>query len=599
VHVWSVPGGTKRRTIDFGATSSWQVGPGRLFSETEVPGRPGLLDLRSWVLPDGEVEALGRVDTAVLNATSSAFEPHGRSWLYTSGATTRMIPLPVGRGEGRVFSRHPRNVRVYAPVGRSDVLVQQDDSGENRILVFPEGASPVTRILPRPESAPVDVVADSSARWLQGDLQEDAKLRLWDTTALPGEQPLELRRDGSWYAAAAALDPAARVAVASTHRLTRLTFWPLPATQPHVVGGYKEWKRTLAFSLDNRWLASSWGDRRLRLWPLPGSGSTEIRILAAPSLWWLGLAFDPRGRYLFAVGEQAEAWIVPLDGSPGRRLSGGSPETLFYGAAVSPGGRRVATGFGYGKGTRTLRVFDVDTGAARVFDLPVPAPPLDVSPTAVTGYEGGIFSVAFVDDSTLYTAGHGGVRRWNLDTGAHALIRPCASDQTAGFGLLTSDRRQILSCCAALRDFSSSISCALTDATGGGSSHLQGFADVIPRVGATRGPIVALAGTEGAIRIGLLSGGPPHLLLGHAGQVDELAISPDLKWLASTGEDNTLRLWPMPDLSKPPLHALPHGQLVTKLKSLTNLRAVRDPKSSTGWAIELGPFPGWKDTSSW
>jgi hypothetical protein len=29
----------------------------------------------------------------------------------------------------------------------------------------------------------------------------------------------------------------------------------------------------------------------------------------------------------------------------------------------------------------------------------------------------------------------------------------------------------------------------------------------------------------------------------------------------------------MPDLAKPPLHALPHDALVAKLKALTNLRA--------------------------
>ena len=67
----------------------------------------------------------------------------------------------------------------------------------------------------------------------------------------------------------------------------------------------------------------------------------------------------------------------------------------------------------------------------------------------------------------------------------------------------------------------------------------------------------------------------------------------------TAGEDKTLRLWPMPDLDKPPLHTLPQAELVTKLRSLTNLRAVRDAKSATGWTIEIGPFPGWKDVPAW
>ncbi len=48
-------------------------------------------------------------------------------------------------------------------------------------------------------------------------------------------------------------------------------------------------------------------------------------------------------------------------------------------------------------------------------------------------------------------------------------------------------------------------------------------------------------------------------------------------------------------VDKPPLHTLPHDELLAKLHSLTNLRAVRDPTSSTGWTIELGPFPGWRE----
>jgi WD40 repeat protein len=113
------------------------------------------------------------------------------------------------------------------------------------------------------------------------------------------------------------------------------------------------------------------------------------------------------------------------------------------------------------------------------------------------------------------------------------------------------------------------------------------------------GRVAATGDQDGVVRVGRLSGDTPHLLYGHEGPVQHVAISPDLKWVASTGEDDTLRLWPMPDLGKPPLHALPHGELVAKLRSLTNIRAVRDPESSTGWTIELEPFPGWDELPTW
>jgi hypothetical protein len=69
--------------------------------------------------------------------------------------------------------------------------------------------------------------------------------------------------------------------------------------------------------------------------------------------------------------------------------------------------------------------------------------------------------------------------------------------------------------------------------------------------------------------------------------------------VASVGEDHTLRLWPMPDLSKPPLHSLPREELFATLHSLTNLRAVRDASSPAGWKVEVAPFPGWRDVPTW
>ncbi len=611
VHVWKLPEGKKLRTIDFGAVSYWQVGPGHLFAETPESASSeeyaGSRLLRRWSLPDGEPEVIGRIDSQKLGMTSSAFEPRGRGWFYTVGKTTWFMPFPLGCRGDEVFSRHQANVEIFSIYRRAEVLGQHDDSGENRLLFFPESGAPLTTILPKPISAPVSVFAVTSREWVSGAPREDAKLLLWRMTALPGARPLELRREGSWYGASFAVDPEDRLAVASTHNMSRLTFWRLRSRMPMTVDGYKLLSRPLAFSTDGKWLATSWTDGLLRLWPLSGLGSSTLRVLNSAVIHGRrSIAFDPAGRYVFAVGGSDHASLVPVDGSPARELDRYAVDTALFCTAVSPTGRYVASAVGYGTGPKTLRVWDVEEGSVRLSDLPVSAGPTGEAAGEPTGYEGGLSSLAFLDDSTLLSAGDGGIRRWDLRTGNHHVVRVAPRDHILSMAL-SSDRREVLVCDGDGKGTPRSCSCFALDLQSG-SVHPLGVppgANVVtspehlrPFI-ATAGPVFAVVGRDGSVRVGLRSGGELHLLLGHNGPAETAAVSPDLRWVASTGEDNTLRLWPMPDVSKPPLHTLPHEELLGKLKSLTNLRAVRDATSSTGWKIDLGPFPGWARIPEW
>jgi WD40 repeat protein len=578
------------RTIDFGGpTGNWQVGPDTLFAETGegVSGRQ-VLRLRSWRLPDGDARELGRVDWSRFD-WKRTFAPNGRGWLYAKGDSVYLRPLPTENGRNdRLLWRHQSEVTTVRPLPEGSWQVySEDQAGEIQIWDFSQDEPKLAKVIPGHEP---------SARWAVAKTASDRQARVWNLDRWPQARPLTLRRSGSWFGAIPAFHPHGDWLVMSTQGGFALTFWPLRGVRPSVVDEFR--LGPLAFSPDGRWLATRWTDRTVRLWPLPGSGSRDPKTLALPEGSDIrNLVFDPEGRFLFVVGGRDRADIVPLDGSTPRSLERFSDHTRLSGAAVSPSGRRVATAFSFGRGSRTLRVWDLETGEAQLFDLPVGS-------ASATGFEWGIWDLAFADESTLYTAGDGGVRRWNLESGADELVFATKPGHDATM-TLRPDGRTALVHVGQLGNPEACGPVEILELATGGTRTLPAVGDGCSafrraKIALDTSGTVAVSGDrEGIVRVGRVSGGEPHLLVGHEGPVGSVAVSPDGRWIASTGEDSTLRLWPTPDLDKPPLHTLSHDELIAKLKSLTNLRVVRDPNSAEGWKVELAPFPGWKKVPTW
>jgi DNA-binding winged helix-turn-helix (wHTH) protein/WD40 repeat protein len=604
VRVWSIPEGKVVQTIEFGAGSFWQVEGYRLFAATlpSEPAHEGDILLRSWRLPDGEAEDLGTVDWNALGDLSSRFDPTGTTLIYPQDRTIYARPLPaVNGGRDRVVGAHDADAVRPRGVLKGNRLVSLDGEGELRVWSLSEPGGEPLRVIPRPESAsaPFHLFLDPTGqRVYHGYGSGIGKGLLWDLSALPGAKPLELRRSGSWQFSESEIHPKGDWLAASTKGTSEVSFWPTRRAYPSVVSGASSRRKGLAFSPDGRWLAATWRGWRAKLFPLPHTDRTETPELAEHTLF-SNLVFDPSSQGLTGGHWGNVLSVVPLDGGEPRRLEGFLSETLIESLAFSPSGRLVAAASGISYNEKMLRVWDLDTGETRAFELPR----TDTSTlTGFAGYTDNVQDLWFTDEETLYTVGATAYLRWNLQDGS--------SEEVVDLGRVvyrtaaaSADGRKVLIIETSEGDEGKGDTCdtpELYDLVTGTVEELPSFGDCVRVIALDPGGEVAVTGdNDGVIRVGRITGGEPHLLMGHQGAIEYVAVSPDLRWVASVGADSTLRLWPMPDLSKPPLHTLPREELIAKLKTLTNLRVVRDPESSTGWKLTHDPFPGWETVPTW
>jgi DNA-binding winged helix-turn-helix (wHTH) protein/WD40 repeat protein len=400
----------------------------------------------------------------------------------------------------------------------------------------------------------------------------------------PASDPLRLASGGTggYRGAEAAFHPGGRWV--ATAGFTAVDVFPADRRRyPVVLRGHSGHVERLAFTPDSSSLVSYGMDGTVRMWPLSATVGAQPRILhdwghpVEAIVGWM--AMSPDGTFVVTTGGEDTVRIVPIDGGPGRTLEGNGQRVLR--AAVGPNGRLVAAPGRVGD-RLAIRVFDLETGAVTE---------VDVKAGGSTVWDW-FANVDFTSDGRLFVAVDDQLFTLDPETGDRTVL-------VEGVGMFALDRKKTV---------------VLSDRrfewnTGGINVHdlAAGTTNSLANRGSwtiglaldSSGSLAVTGHHSGIIKVGPVTGEEPHWIVGPRSSVEAVAVSPDGKTIASGYRDGAIRLWPVPDLSKPPLHSLPRGKFIALLESLTNLRVVRDPEDPTSYSVTAGPFPGWNTVPEW
>jgi WD40 repeat protein len=293
--------------------------------------------------------------------------------------------------------------------------------------------------------------------------------------------------------------------------------------------------------------------------------------------------FDARGR-LWALSRVGASLMSLIDG-PLRQMPGSPTNGQFWQVAASPDGRLVAV------------IRNDEDAALLVWDLEAD------EVRSLESSKGTVFwALTFLADGTLVSGdGSGNVLRWNLQDGTSTLIAKSPLPFIANLAPSRDPRFLLVTAWASV---------SLDENTIGTLSILDMHTRTFQTI-TSRGERVTAAALDSTTSLLVTTDGDGTVQVGSS-QTDEshlfLVPKPINSWISPDGQWILVDFFPddfaltvelksaLCLLRKPegrPLHTLPREELLQHLRGLTNLRAVPDQTSRTGYRVDAEAFPGW------